>query len=108
MLRIDFPGVETVSISRETWVRRNRLGDKVGSITQYPIVLAYGITCHKAQGLTLPSAIVHCSTEFVPGLISVAASRVKDDLRLLNFNRKKLLKPDQVYFSCRQSTRRSS
>ena len=95
MLRIDFPGVGTVSISRETWVRRNRRGDKVGSITQYPIVLAYGITCHKAQGLTLPSAIVHCSTEFVPGLIYVAASRVKDagDLQLLNFNRKQLLKP---------------
>ena len=94
-LRVDFDNVGVVLISRETWFRRNRQGDIVGSVTQYPLILAYGVTCHKSQGLTLSSEIVHCTGEFVPGLIHVAVSRVKkpDDLHVLNFNRKQLLKP---------------
>ena len=32
--------------------------------------------CHKTQGLTLPCAVVHCSKEFVPGLIDVVVSQV--------------------------------
>ena len=94
-LRVDFDNVGVVLISRETWFRRNRQGDIVGSVTQYPLVLAYGVTCHKSQGLTLSSEIVHCTGEFVPGLIYVAVSRVKktDDLQVLNFDRKQLLKP---------------
>lgn len=53
----------------------------------------YAITCHKAQGLTLPAAVVHCSKEFVPGLVYVSLSRVKKSshLQVLNFNHMQLL-----------------
>lgn len=59
------------------------------------MVLAYAITCHKSQGQTLPSAIVHCSQEFVPGLTYVAASRVQSvsRLQLVRFNPAFLIVP---------------
>ena len=61
------------------------------------MVLFYASTCHKAQGLTLPGVIVHCSKEFVWGLNYVADSRVRNDstLRVLNFKPSQLLRPSK-------------
>ena len=69
----------------------------VGTRTQYPIVLFYASTCHKVQGLTLPGAVIHCTKEFVPGLVYVAASRVKheDNIQRFNFSGKQLLRPTE-------------
>ena len=69
----------------------------MGSRTQFPIMLFYACTCHKVQGLTLPSAVVHCSKEFVPGLTYVAASRVQvpKTLQLYHFSNDKLLRPTE-------------
>ena len=60
-------------------------------------MLAYAVTCHKSQGQTLSSAVVHCSQEFVPGLTYVAISRVRsaENVQLLDFNPKFLLAPPQ-------------
>ena len=77
-LRLRFEGVGTVTLGRETWIKRNCLGQTIGSITQYPLLLAYAVTCHKTQGPTLPAAVVHCLRKFVPDLLYVAISRVKD------------------------------
>jgi len=57
--------------------RFSRSGAVVGTITQFPITLMYGITSDKSQGLTLPAAVIHCSKEFVPGLMYVALTRVE-------------------------------
>ena len=96
-LLVAFEGVGIVEIRRETWIKRNKNGQKIGSVNQFPIVLAYVVTCHKSQGLTLASAVVHCSREYVPGLIYVAVSRVKspEHIQILNFNPRQLLKPQQ-------------
>ena len=74
-LKVFFPQVGSVEIERHSWFKTNKQENVVGSICQYPLVLAYAATCHKAQGLTLPAPVVH---EFVSGLTYVALSRVKD------------------------------
>lgn len=48
VLLVAFDGVGIVEISRETWIKRNSNGNKIGSVTQFPVVLAYAITCHKS------------------------------------------------------------
>lgn len=46
--------------------------------TQFPMALAYAITIHKAQGITVPRTVLNIAArDFAPGLTYVAVSRVK-------------------------------
>ena len=94
-LEVEVEGHGRVLLKRETWSKRNRAGQVVGSRTQYPLVLFFACTCHKTQGLTLPGVVVHCSKEFVPGLLYVTVSRVRkvEELQICQFNGKQLLQP---------------
>lgn len=59
------------------------------SINQLPLILAWSITIHKCQGLTLESAIIDASKNiFEAGQMYVALSRVKnlEGLKLINFD----------------------
>jgi len=50
----------------------------IGSITQYPIKLAYALSIHKAQGLTFDDVTIDLTRDcFSPGQLYVALSRVK-------------------------------
>ena len=56
---------------------------------EYPLILAYAITIHKCQGLSLNSAIIDLSNKvFSPGMAYVALSRVRslNGLHLTNFD----------------------
>ena len=94
---VDFEGVGQIRLKRELWQKRGRSGEVVGSRTQYPVALSYATTCHKSKGLTLPAAVVHCTKEFVPGLIYVSVTRVQksEHLQVLNFCSIQLLSPSQ-------------
>jgi len=75
-----------------------RDGDVVVSREQYPLRLAYGITIHKSQGMTLEKLIVDCDRIFECGQVYVALSRIKslDGLYLKSFNPKKVLANEEV------------
>ena len=56
---------------------------------QFPLILAYAVTIHKCQGLSLDCAIVDLSSKiFCAGMAYVALSRVRslDGLHLTNFD----------------------
>jgi len=60
---------------------------------QFPLMLAFAITIHKSQGLSLQSVIVDAGeTTFGCGMVYVALSRVTslDGLHLIDLNRQKI------------------
>ena len=59
----------------------------IGWRKQIPLNLAYGITVHRAQGMTLDKVLVDCRNMTIPGQIGVALGRASSiaGLQVLNF-----------------------
>jgi len=74
---VEFRNGKEVSMVPDTWEQRD--GDKKrASITQIPLRLAWAITIHKSQGMTLDAARIDLRKAFVEGMGYVALSRVKN------------------------------
>lgn len=85
---VEFKSGKIISMVPETWELRD--GDKKrASITQIPLRLAWAITVHKSQGMTLDAARIDLRKAFVEGMGYVALSRVKNlkNLYLTGINR---------------------
>jgi len=78
----------TITASRETWAMEDDGGKPLASYEQVPLRLAWAITIHKSQGVTLDEATINLSKTFERGQGYVALSRLKDmnGLLLTGFN----------------------
>ncbi len=95
---VEFMNSKTVTMQPDTWELRD--GDKKrASISQIPLRLAWAITVHKSQGMTLDAARIDLRKAFVPGMGYVALSRVRgiDTLYLTGINRMALTMSEDAY-----------
>ena len=94
---VQFRNGKEVTMQPDTWELRD--GDKKrASITQIPLRLAWAITVHKSQGMTLDAARVDLRKAFVEGMGYVALSRVRslDTLYLAGINQMALRVSDEA------------
>lgn len=84
---------------RHTWAQRDERGNSLAEVRQYPLRLAYAITVHKSQGMSLDAAQVDLRGAFTPGQGYVALSRVRSlaGLYLTGFNETALKMHDEMF-----------
>lgn len=88
----NFPIVKTVegkliTAIPESWAIEDE-GSVKAQVTQVPLRLAWAITIHKSQGMSLDAAEIDLSKSFLPGMGYVALSRVRTlvGMKLVGFN----------------------
>ncbi len=88
----NYPKVKTfddriITAEPESWAIEVE-GVVKAQVTQIPLRLAWAITIHKSQGMSLDAAEIDLSKSFLPGMGYVALSRVRtlSGMKLVGFN----------------------
>lgn len=69
---------DLIEAKAETWAIEDESGKPLASFVQIPLRLAWAITVHKSQGMTLDAAMIDLSRAFEKGQGYVALSRLRD------------------------------
>lgn len=96
-ITVEFDNGETEKIEKHNFEFYNN--DVLVAVRkQFPLRLAYGITIHKSQGMSLDKLVVDCSRIFEKGQLYVALSRIRtlNGLYLHNFNPQKVMVDEKV------------
>lgn len=88
---------EIIEAKAQSWVIEDE-GKVKAEVIQVPLRLAWAITIHKSQGMSLDATVVDLSKSFVPGMGYVALSRVRtlDGMNLVGFNQMALMVNQEV------------
>ncbi|MDD4830572.1 MAG: AAA family ATPase [Candidatus Pacebacteria bacterium] len=86
-IRVQTKTGRMIDVSLANWLIEEN-GKIKAEISQYPLRLAWAITVHKSQGMSLDAAKIDLSQSFERGMGYVALSRVRslDGLSLIGFN----------------------
>jgi ATP-dependent DNA helicase PIF1 len=78
----------SITVMNENWMIENAKGEVSAKVSQLPLRLAWAITIHKSQGMTIDAAEIDLSKTFESGQGYVALSRIKSlqGLRLMGIN----------------------
>ena len=81
-------GGKKIKLDLEDWSLENDSGKVTATVSQVPLRLAWAITIHKSQGMTLDAAEIDLSKTFETGQGYVALSRIRniEGLRLMGLN----------------------
>lgn len=90
---------QSVIAEPEEWTIEDNQGEVLAGYSQIPLCLAWAITIHKSQGMTLDASEIDLSHTFEMGQGYVALSRLRSlsGLKLLGLNHTSLLLDDWVF-----------
>lgn len=94
---------KVITVESHSWALEED-GKKHAEVAQLPLRLAWAITIHKSQGMSLDAAEIDLSKTFTPGMGYVALSRVRslDGVYLTGLNKMAMqLHPDIYEFDAR-------
>lgn len=91
-------GSRIITVEPHTWTLEED-GKRRAEVTQLPLRLAWAITIHKSQGMSLDAAEVDLSKSFTPGMGYVALSRIRslDGLYLTGINQMAMQLNPQIF-----------
>lgn len=89
---------EEIVAGPESWTVDDEQGKPIAEISQIPLRLAWAITVHKSQGMSLDAAVIDLSKSFTFGMGYVALSRVRqlNGIKLLGINNNALMVDPRV------------